>query len=286
MSAARHEAVLRRLATHGALARQECSDGLLRCVAAQIEGGVLVWEKAGGGRRLVVRSPEGFSRFLAGKFPLYAGDVERLDLRTQGVARFRDSKARRGTGCEVVCLRAWAAQQLWRDQEMVDVVTPTNQHGVFAIRLDDTTPYRLTGCVALVENPTAFFAWERLNTSAGLAIYSQGRFSRRLLHWLGAQEAVTFQLLHAPDYDPAGLADFLRLASILSNRVSLYLPSDLRARFRKYSKHSLIKRKRSLDTLRIIRSSVHPQVRDVVTLIDEYNAGLEQEALLLDAPQD
>lgn len=286
MSAARHEAVLRRLEIHGALARQECSDGLLRCVAALIEGGVLVWEKAGGGRRLIVHSPEGLSRFLAAKFPIPAGEVERLDPRTQGVARFRNSKTRRGTGCEIVCLRAWAASQLWREQESVDIVTPTNEHGVFAIRLGDTTPYRLTGCVALVENPAAFFAWERLSTFAGLAIYSQGRFSRRLLRWLGAQQAETFHLLHAPDYDPAGLADFLRLAFILNNRVSLYLPGDLRARFQKFSKHSLIKRKRSLDTLRILRSSVHPQVREVVALIDECNAGLEQEALLLDPTHD
>lgn len=282
MSAARHEAVLRRLATLGFLTGAECSDGLVRYVAPLIEGSVLEWKKSGGGLRLIVSNAEGFAQFLAAKFPVLAAAAEQLDPRTQGVARFRDSKARRGTGCEILCLRGWGTPQLWHAQDAVDVVGPTNEHGVFAIRLDAITPYRLTDCVALVENPAAFFAWERVSTAANLAIYSQGRFSSRLLRWLGAQESSTFQLIHAPDYDPAGLADFLRLKAVLRNRVSLHVPNDLRARFQKFSKHSLLKRKRSLDTLRIIRSSVHPDVRKVVVLIDEFNAGLEQEALLLD----
>jgi hypothetical protein len=284
MSAVRHEAVLRRLAAFGSLTGTECSDGLVRYVASLIEGGVLAWKKSGGGRRLIVSSTEGFSHFLTAKFPVLAGDAEWLDPRTQGVARFRDSKARRGTGCEILCLRALGAPQLWHAQDAVDVVAPTNEHGVFAIRLDDATPYRLTGCVALVENPTVFFAWERVSSAVHLALYSQGRFSRRLLRWLGAQEAKTFQLIHAPDYDPAGLADFLRLKAVLANRVSLHVPPDLRARFLRFSKHSLLKRKRSLDTLRNVRSSDHSQVHEVVALIDELNAGLEQEALLLDMP--
>lgn len=282
MSAGRHETVLRRLAALGFLKGTECSDGLVRWVAPLIAGGVLAWKKSGGGRRLLVSNAEGFAQFLAAKFPVLAAAAEQLDPRTQGVARFRDSKARRGTGCEILCLRAWGKPQLWRSQDAVDVVGPTNVHGVFAIRLDAITPYLLTDCVALVENPAAFFAWERLGTGASLALYSQGRFSSRLLRWLGAQDTATFHVIHAPDYDPAGLSDFLRLEAVLHNRVSLHMPKDLRARFRSFSKNTLLKRKRSLDILRLVRSSIHPEVREVVTLIDEFNAGLEQEALLID----
>ena len=61
-----------------------------------------------------------------------------------------------------------------------------------------------------------------------------------------------------------------------------YLPPDLEARFERFSNRELLKKVNSQAMLAQLRRSELPSVRHVVELIDRHNAGLEQEALLLD----
>src|SRR5207247_11474721 len=51
-----------------------------------------------------------------------------------------------------------------------------------------------------------------------------------------------FSLLHLPDYDPSGLSEFQRLHARLGKRVALYLPSDMEARFARFSNPELVTR--------------------------------------------
>jgi hypothetical protein len=88
--------------------------------------------------------------------------------------------------------------------------------------------------------------------------------------------------LHLPDYDPVGLSEFQRLHSILGPRVELYLAPDLDSRFERFSNRDLLKKLNSQAMLAQLRRSELPCVRRVVELIDRHNAGLEQEALLID----
>jgi hypothetical protein len=112
-------------------------------------------------------------------------------------------------------------------------------------------------------------------------MYGHGRISGFVLDWLCGMNA-GFRLLHLPDYDPAGLSEHKRLHERLGDRVSLYLPPDLPARFERFSNPALLNRPNTQAMLAQLRRSQIPAIRQVVELIDRHNAGLEQEGLLID----
>jgi hypothetical protein len=78
------------------------------------------------------------------------------------------------------------------------------------------------------------------------------------------------------------LNDFERIRASLGTRAHLHIPLNLEDLFKKYSKRELLEKRKSQILLRKLRSSNSPEVQKVVGFIDKHNAGLEQEALLID----
>lgn len=278
---AKRQVVLQRLLTEGSLAESACSRALLRFVSSLISGSVLAWEKSGAGRRLAVRNASALANFLSQHFPNNENEVATMALRVQGAARFRDTKALRGTGEEIVCVRGCRDGSLFQQGQPVSVVEPTRNHGLLAFLLRTDSLYELHGRIATVENPTVFTSFDSLNTGLSFALYARGCFSRRVLSWLARQAATGLEIIHFGDYDPVGLKEYLKLRAACGERVSLYLPEDLPALFRKYSNPKLLQRRKSQFLLQRLRKTEDRSVRKVIRLIEETNAGLEQEALLV-----
>ena len=281
---ARHRLVLLRLRDRGSLPSSACSQSLLDTIQVQslVHGGVLEWRRSSAGEVLAVALPDDFARFLARNFPDAATVPGEAAPRVLGLARFRDTKALRGIGSQIAVLRGWGnAPALLQGETPVDVAGATQQHGLFAFSLADGADYRLRGPVAVIENPTLFFAFERLGLDLPLALYTQGRLSRRLLAWLTAQADAAIRVVHFGDYDPVGLADYLRLRRSLGERATLYRPASLPELFERFSKPGLLTGRKSQVLLGTLRTAQDPDVRQIVALIDLWNGGLEQEALLL-----
>jgi hypothetical protein len=156
-------------------------------------------------------------------------------------------------------------------------------HGVFSFLLGGArrSAYVLHGVCALVENPAVFGNFEQLGLEAGCVLYGEGRASQRLLDWVAEQSAPDFSLVYLPDYDPVGLAEFVRLRERLGPRVQLHLPDDLSARFAAFSKPSLLDHAGSREMLVRLRGNEAAEIRQVAALIDQRHGGLEQEALLI-----
>lgn len=257
-----------------------CSNAFLKVLRPALHAGVVAEEKSGAGRRLVVCNPEAVRLFFVGRYPdaeLFADAPSRV----VGVARFRDSKVLANDAAEIVCTRGWKNGTLLRNDGAVDVVRATQEHGVFAFSLTTVCPYSLRGSCALVENPVVFALIERLSLPSELVVLGRGRISTRLLDWLAEMTSEDFKLIHLPDYDSVGLNEFARLRARLGERVTLHVPADLADQFARFSKRSLLEAGNNQTVLRYLRQSQDPQIRAVLQLIDTYNAGLEQEALLL-----
>jgi hypothetical protein len=79
-----------------------------------------------------------------------------------------------------------------------------------------------------------------------------------------------------------GLSEFARFRARLGKRARLHLPSDLQARFERFSNRNLLDKANSRAVLATLRRSSVPEIRQVLDLIERHNAGLEQEALLLE----
>lgn len=271
---------LRELINNGALPASRCGKAFSKLLAPLIESEVLYWKRSGGGRQLFVGDTGALLEFCRQRFPEIPMAAT-AESRVIGVGRFRDSKAIANTADEIISIRAWRETSLSKCGESVGATAATAAHGVFSFLLAPDHLYRLHGRCMLVENPVLFAAAERLNLDVDAVIYGHGRISSRVLEWLSTSDS-SFSLLHLPDYDPVGLSEFKRLHARLGARVELYLPPDLEARFERFSNRELLKKINSQAMLAQLRRSELPSVRQVVELIDRHNAGLEQEALLLD----
>ena len=281
-----NESIMSKLATllqQGSLPKSACSGAFLKLLKPLI-GGVVVEERSGTGRRLVVCDMPALQHFVKARFP-DAATSKGTHSRIVGVARFRDSKALAADTSDIVMLRAWSNEALWRDDVRVPAATATTMHGVFSFVLAPNSRYELRVPCALVENPAMLFAFERLGLTSSIpvALYAGGRVSTRVLNWLAGIAHPDFRLIHLPDYDPVGLSEFVRVRSALGGRAALHLPSGLEVAFSRFSNTGLLRRAASQSLLPGLRASPLPEVRCILTLIERHNAGLEQEALLLDS---
>lgn len=271
---------LRELVESGSLPASQCGKAFLKLIAPLLDSGVLVWQRSGAGRQLEVNGADALRDFYLQSFPEvvlhpHAGS------RVTSVGRFRDSKAMTNNEDEIISVRVWRDDASLKNGKPVCATVPTVAHGVFSFLLTRDSSYELHGPCALVENPAMFALAEQLNLGVGLLLYGHGRISDRAVEWLTRRADADFSLLHLPDYDPAGLSEFQRLQSRLGERAILHLPADLEARFARFSNRELLKKSNSQTMLAQLRRSDSPVVCRVVALIDRYNAGLEQEALLI-----
>jgi hypothetical protein len=129
-------------------------------------------------------------------------------------------------------------------------------------------------------DPAVFHAFEKLGLDLSPAVYTGGRYSNRFLAWFASNVKAGLKILHLPDYDPLGLTEFLRLYDRIGEAVSLFTPNYLQTLFRSHSKSALLGDVKNHRMLMELRKSNHPSIQHVVALIDESNAGLEQEGLL------
>jgi hypothetical protein len=269
---------LRLLQEKGQLAKSQCGRYFVNFLRPLLAANVVLEERSGSGRRVVVADRSILQAFIDQNFHDIESS-ERFSQRIVGVQRFRDSKAFASNNPELVHVRAWQRNILFRNDSVVDAVAKTDLHSVFSFQVGPL--YTLRDCCALIEGPVMFSSFERLGLDVPLVIYGQGRLSKRLLHWLANQEDANFSVLHLPDYDPVGLHDFERLRGSLGSRVRLHIPLNLEELFAKYSKRQLLEKRKSQVLLSKVRRSDSPDVQKVIGLIDKHNAGLEQEALLI-----
>jgi hypothetical protein len=281
MSAARFQAQITTLLESGVLQYSSCSKSILRELRPLLDAGIVVEERAGGGRRLAVLNSIALGEFVARRFPeveLPQGTFGRVTA----LARYRDTKALPADTPEIVMLRAWSDSLVYQDDKVVPAAGFTRQHGVFSFALGPHASYELRGACALVENPAVLLAFEPLRTVARVegALYGAGRLSGRLIQWLCAQTSGDFRLVHFPDYDPVGLSEFERLRKSLGQRVALHIPSDLDKLFEKFGNRNLLDKVSNQALLPKLRASQSPEIDAVLNLIEYHNAGLEQECLL------
>jgi hypothetical protein len=241
-----------------------------------IDAGVLVEQRFGAGRRLVVQDPSALQQFIRNRFPDIPLDAA-ATARETALARFRDTKALPGDTPEIVSVRAWVEHAI----SGVQVHRATRDYGVFSFLLTGDCGLQLRGPWALVENPALFVHFERLWLSVPAVLYSRGKVSNRLLEWLATRSSPDFTLEHFPDYDPAGLLDYQRIRASLGTRAKLHMPEDLQLRFAMLSNPALLRKPRTRSMLASLRSSSCDEIQRVVAMIDQHNGGLEQEALLV-----
>jgi len=276
----RERSKLRALLERGQLPSSQCGARFLRSIATLLDTGVVREMRVGGGAALCMVHREAVQRFHDKLYP--TPTVAGVNgSRAEGVANYRSSKALPNDTPMLLNARVLHGSTVRIGGQVVEDGTATTRDGVYTIRLTTDGPPAIQGNWVLIENPALFHVHQHVFGTDHSAILLNGRIPNRVIHWLAAQPVEKLQLTHAPDYDPVGLDEFDRLHRVLGERISLYVPEGIEECFARYSNRTLLLHDRQQTYLRKHASSGHPSVARIAALIRKYQAGLEQEALLL-----
>lgn len=276
-------AKLLHLLEHGRLPESQVPKRFLEWTNSLQATGVLRMERTARakGRQLVVADRSALERFKDREFPTTSADPT-LGSRVASVAQYRDTKAIKNTAPEPLLMRVNAQSPLATGKTGCDPVDITREHGVFAALLNGSGQPRPMGRWVVIENPSVFHQHERLFGADSSAVLTNGRISNKVLAWLGECTGPDVELIHAPDYDPAGMSDHRRLYEQVGSAVKLHLPDHIEDLFERYSNRGLLMKGRQQAMLRELATFEHGDVTRLCQLMRKYNAGLEQEALLAD----
>jgi hypothetical protein len=280
---------LQRLLEKKYIPRSQLSDRDVALMRPLFDGNVVVLENSGRGQTVRVVDDQALKKWLLRHYPSLDGAwTSPLGAyRAGAVASNRDSKAG-GPGVDhsILHLRAMISGAAMVRVNGVEVPVPdlTARFGLAACLVGEGTKLEFEGRVAIIENLECFLRAELLVSDLAVALNSAGRISDRLISRLAAADFGTKTLYHLPDYDPAGLGDYLRLKKALADRVELWVPTDLELRFSTFGNRSLIANKprnrELLEQLSTVSWPCSTSAR-VFRLIRETGSGLEQESLLL-----
>lgn len=262
----------------GHLASSEFSKKSREKMKYLFEARFLVEEAYGGGARVWLRNREGVESWIQSVYPSgLKGSDQDLPPRAGGVAHFRNSKRGGNVEASLVFLRGFFDMLLRRGDSVMDVVHLTTVHEVVGCCVRETDPWDFKGKVVIVENAEVFLRAEAMLPRANMALFASGCLSDRVIRWLSSLSGVS--VIHAGDYDPIGLWDYLRLSQAMPGRVELYVPKDLERRIVKFGNRKILED--SQDRMIAVRKNADDAVRSVLSIIDRYGLGLEQESLLL-----
>ena len=272
------QTALAQLLRAGRCSASQLSARSQRALAPLFDSGVLDWQRQGRGAVVVALRPEAVRAFRDQRYPHAEEDVSGPP-RAVAVARSRDAKRPRRTSAEPVLLRAFQPLVARRGADAVDLHALTGAAGAACLLLDGGQDWSMAGTLAVVENLECFLHCESLDVPADGALYAGGRLSERCLDWLASTPMDGCDWVHCGDFDPTGLAEYLRLQERLGARVRLHVPADVEELLATYGKPELLRK--SAPLLAQLRSCPEPTVARIVRALDASGCGLEQEALLI-----
>lgn len=277
-------ALLNQLLCTGSVPLSAVGRGNLAALRSLLETGALELTRSGAGRTLVVRERAAVEALAACLYPMGLSPVVtdgHPTPRAAAVGAVRNAKRGGRAAVEPVLLRVFRPLPLQGLRgETLDAYHLTAVAGVAALTLTDKSAWSFAGTLAVVENLELFYQVEGIAPELDAALYAGGRLSGRVLAWLSGQPMQTTRIIHFGDYDPVGLSEFMRLKHVCGARATLHMPEDLSTLMQRFGKPDLLKGRNAV-LLRTLRAVQDPDVRVVVSLMDETGSGLEQEALLL-----
>ncbi len=246
-----------------------------------LESGVVEEKRVGAGRSIELCDYGALQAYACKEYPCGLEKQSGLNVtpRSSAVAHYRDAKKAISTDTEILQVCAGSRRNvLIRDGQVLPLVEWCQTAGIAAIRLDDVLRWTGTGLISVVENLELFLHFEKLGIESDLIYYAAGRISDRVLTWLSSPGMQSFQIVHFGDYDPVGVDEYLRLKRVCPDRVTMHVPDNIENLFSRYGKTALLEDSKSV--LMRLRKEEDNTARQLVSLMDRYNCGLEQEILL------
>ncbi|MEI6776439.1 MAG: Wadjet anti-phage system protein JetD domain-containing protein [Chloroflexales bacterium] len=226
-------------------------------------------EVQGNRRRVIVRDRIALTRWVAGAYPdEVAAPV--TGRRAANIARARQSKAGVSTHDTQPLILRW-----FSPDPTVPWADLTHRCGIVGIMTNHISELDLPEYWTLltVENWESFVVLDyQPQTNTILAVFTGGNIADSTLRVLAALQPPPVRAIHFGDYDWSGLAIFRRIRTMIPI-LSFYVPDDVADLFRNFAGYGLLEGQIPL----VPQPDDPAEVQRVIALIEQHNAGLEQE---------
>ena len=157
----------------------------------------------------------------------------------------------------------------------------TRDFGAACLRITPDDDWHTGAPLWLIENQALFDRtdWLPLGPAVTL-LYYNGQLSDLLVRWLAARPRGS-RLIHFPDYDGIGLANFARLHAQLGDACHFWLMPGWADSLQRYGSHALWLR--TLDPFLRVRPDLPSHLAPLLTQMELNGLALEQEAVWLTA---
>ena len=168
---------------------------------------------------------------------------EALPTRAQNIAHARHSKARKHAHpSHYLHLKAVGEAVHWHETAR-NIHLPLSQHshdfGAASLRIERDDHWHSPQPLWLVENQALFDQTDWLPPEPSVTLlYYAGQINNHLLHWL-AQRPRASRIIHFPDYDGTGLANFARLHAALGSDCEFWLMPHWQDKLHRYGNREI-----------------------------------------------
>ncbi|GAB4162883.1 MAG: hypothetical protein Fur005_21880 [Roseiflexaceae bacterium] len=217
---------------------------------------------------IVIDKPK-FAQWFQAAYPALA-PAPVAGQRAANIARARNSKSGLVTHPVQPLLLRWFSSNsasIWAEL--------TQRCGIVGITSDrlHTLDLPQHWTLLTIENWEPFLALDYApQMGAIIAVFTGGNIAEATLRSLAALRPSPIHAVHFGDYDWSGLAIYRRIRAVLP-QLTLYMPDDLATLFRDFAGHDLLLGQLPL----VAQADDPPELREVIALIAQHNAGLEQE---------
>lgn len=157
----------------------------------------------------------------------------------------------------------------------------TRDFGAACLRITPDDDWHTDAPLWLIENQALFDRTDWLPPGPAVTLlYYNGQLSDLLVRWLAARPRGS-RLIHFPDYDGIGLANFARLHAQLGDACHFWLMPGWADSLQRYGSHALWLR--TLDPFLRVRPDLPSHLAPLLTQMELNGLALEQEAVWLTA---
>jgi hypothetical protein len=231
--------------------------------------GIVRIESAGLRQTLNTADVVQLGRWIEAHYPLHDLEPEMLAPREANIVRGGSSKCGKRAHAILPVLFKWFGNgplAQWTDDY--------GMAAVFSDRLGEL-PVPLSWRLLTIENWEPFQRVEYDGAAVPImAIYLGGNVSDRVVTALNRFRHPPEKITHCGDYDWEGLLIFQRLQKNLP-AAELYVPTNLETLFQQFGSRKLLEKQKR----KVGFDPQNAQCLPVIRLIEQYNAGLEQEAV-------
>ncbi|MBU3948982.1 MAG: hypothetical protein KJ826_12285 [Proteobacteria bacterium] len=240
-----------------------------KILAELITLGIVAIKTAGIRRTVVEAKPEQLRIWLDARYPDHGRIPNAARIREGNILRSGGSKA--GSSAHGVL----SFQFKWFGKEDDLWTQMTRTYGVAAVLTDRLADLTLSAMWRLltIENWEPFFRTDYSGAPVPVMVaYLGGNAPGSVMDALKTFPTPPVSVLHFGDYDWEGLYIFQRLQKVLP-QARLYIPDNIETLFKQFGKLNLIENQRR----KALFDENNMECLPVIKLIEQHNAGLEQE---------